>query len=89
MGADERAARPNPPVVIRVGDQIRLSTSGQIRGGSILTVRSLGMFTPEAVELLCDADLGYSIRAWFDWTDFAPGGDCMLVPGPASAEPRA
>jgi hypothetical protein len=87
MGADGRAPRLNPPVVIKVGDQIRLSPGRQIRGGSMLTVRSLGMFTPEAVELLCDVDLGFSIRAWFDWTDFAPGGDCVLVPGSASAEP--
>jgi hypothetical protein len=83
-GAD---ARVPPPVVIRVGDQIRLSPRGAIRGGSLLTVRSLGLFTPDAVELLCDVDLGYPARIWFDWEDFAPGGDCEIVPNPRPAEP--
>ena len=75
-----------PPVTIRVGDRIRTSMAlaGSLSFRPVtLTVRAIGPWDYDAIDLLCEADdaaFASSAFEHFHWRSFAPGGGCEIVP---------
>ena len=74
-----------PPVIIRVGDRIRVSMApaGSLSFRPVtFTVRAIGRWDFETVDLLCDADDPAFSSTALDhvhWYEFAPGGGLELV----------
>ena len=79
----------DPPVIIAVGDRIRLSPSVQFRGlGNVMTVRAVKWVDFDGVDLFCDdGRFGHRGSVSIDWDEFAPGGDYEILRAPRVVDP--
>jgi len=75
-----------PHVRIGVGDRIRVTlapTGSQAYRPVILTVRAVGKWNFDKVDLTCEADdpaFANPIHNHFHWSQFGPEGGCELLP---------